>query len=67
MSETLEEKIAEVEKLVKIQTSTGNYDYDPYMQGMANGMICVLAVLSGDEPEYMDAPERWIRDISEDH
>jgi hypothetical protein len=49
--------------LVKTQCSDGNWNYDPYMHGMANGLICALAVLEGKEPKYMDAPSGWLRGL----
>ena len=49
-----------LEDLVKVQCSTGNYDYDPYMHGMANGLICALACIKGERAEYIDAPEVWL-------
>ncbi len=60
MSKTLlDEKIDQVQALVDVQCSQGNYDYDPYMHGMANGMIVILSVLTGRDPELLDAPDKW--------
>lgn len=53
--------IAQLEELVKIQCSNGNWNYDPYMHGMANGMILCLAMLKGCEPAYLEAPAEWLR------
>jgi hypothetical protein len=33
------------------------------MHGMANGLICARAVLTGQEPEYLDAPDEWLSDL----
>ena len=66
MSKTLlDEKIDKVQDLVDIQCSCGNYDYDPYMHGMANGMIVILSVLTGQDPELVDAPDKWRSSFSE--
>ncbi len=68
MSKTLlDEKIEKMEDLVKIQCSAGNYDYDPYMHGMANGMIVLLSCLTETEPEFMEAPKQWLKDNSDEH
>lgn len=56
----LERRLGEFKDLVRIQCSTGNFDYDGYMHGMANGMLLAEAVLEGREPEYKVAPERWL-------
>lgn len=65
----MDEMAARVEALrdlVKTQCADGNWDYDPYMHGMANGMILSLAVMEGKKPEYLDAPGMWRRDVQED-
>lgn len=38
--------------------SPGNWDYDEYLRGMANGLILASAIMRGTEPEYLHAPER---------
>lgn len=48
---------------VKIQCSAGNWNFNPYMHGMANGLICALATMEDKEPEYLNPPEIWICDI----
>ena len=52
---------------VKIQCSNGNWNYDPYMHGMANGLICALATIENKEPEYLNAPEKWLCDMKIDN
>lgn len=48
-----------------IQCESGNWDYDPYMHGMANGLIMALAWAEGDcDPKFLSAPEHWIKDVS---
>jgi len=29
---------------------------------MANGLILALAVMKGEDPQYLDAPEQWLED-----
>jgi hypothetical protein len=60
----MEERIKKIEELVKIQCDNGNWNYDPYMFGMANGMILVLALAKGEEPQYLEAPKEWLRDAA---
>jgi len=57
----MSKEIEELRSLVKVQCMDGNWNYDPYMHGMANGMILALAIAEGKEPQYLDAPETWIR------
>lgn len=55
--------IEALEDAVDIQCRDGSWNYNSYMHGMANGMIFALAVLKGDEPKYLEKPERWLADI----
>jgi hypothetical protein len=52
--------IKEMEKLLDIQCANGNWNYDPYMHGMANGMLLMLSVVEGGNPRYLDAPKKWL-------
>ena len=52
-----------IEDLVKVQCSDGNWNFDPYMCGIANGMILCLAVLQGHDPVYLEPPETWLKDM----
>lgn len=53
-------KVAEgLRDLVRIQSAEGNWDYDPYMYGLANGLILALAMVEGGELKYLDAPAVW--------
>ena len=51
-----------LDDLIKIQCSDGNWNYDPYMHGMANGMILARSIIQGEEkePEYLEAPKEWL-------
>jgi hypothetical protein len=49
--------------LMRIQGNEGNWDYDPYMHGMYNGMELILAVFEKREPVFREAPEVWRKDI----
>jgi hypothetical protein len=58
----VQDVLDEFDELLAIQTSSGNWDYNPYMHGMANGMILMRTIISGEEPDYLDAPEHWRED-----
>lgn len=55
-------EIEDIQKMLDIQLSDGNWNSDPYMHGMANGMILCMATLKGEEPKYLEAPEKWLSD-----
>jgi hypothetical protein len=51
-----------IKNLVDIQCSNGNWNYSPYMMGLANGLIMARAILSGESPQFLSAPEEWLQD-----
>lgn len=54
-------RISDLEKIVAIQCSKGNYDANEYMRGMANGLILAWHILMrpyGSEINYIDSPEK---------
>lgn len=60
-----EHQMSQIDKLrdlIKVQCSSGNWDYSPYMLGMANGMIVALSVFTGEEPEFLARPTVWLQD-----
>lgn len=59
---TMTQRLNVLKDLTKIQTSEGNWNYDSYMHGMANGMLCSVAVIEDREPLYLTAPKQWLRD-----
>jgi hypothetical protein len=44
------EKIGELEDLIKVQE---NCISDEYMQGLYNGLVCALSILTEVEPEFI--------------
>lgn len=53
----------DLEDVIKIQCSRGNWDYDPYMMGMANGLLLAQNIMQGyPELKYMSKPKRWGKD-----
>lgn len=54
--------IEALEAVTAIATSPGNYDVDPYMLGMANGLILALAIMQDKETVYLERPEQWLLD-----
>ncbi len=49
----------ELREVIKIQNSDGNWNYDEYMRGMANGLILADSVVSDStvSPEFFEEPE----------
>jgi len=64
--EIADKNIQDIRKLVKVQCSDGNWNYDEYMHGMANGMILIKAIIDDVEPVYLDAPDVWVKYVPGD-
>ena len=56
----LRARIKKLDDLVKIQLTDGNWNYDPYMHGMANALLVAQAVMNNSEFEGLEAPEKWL-------
>jgi hypothetical protein len=61
----LDDRIKELKKLLEIQGSAGNWDYDEYMFGYYNGMALALAVLTDSDPLYYNKPDMFIKDLKQ--
>ena len=56
-------KKEDIENLVRIATSDGNWNYDPYLHGMANGMLLIQSIVNNTDPIYLEAPDDWLKDL----
>lgn len=61
------ERFKGLQQCVEIQCQRGNYDYSPYMYGMANGLILALHIMSGStgDPPYLDKPVDWLSESAD--
>ena len=59
-TEYLKAKIDKAHEMLEVQGQNGNWNVDPYMHGIYNGMEFMLALFEDREPEYRKAPEKWI-------
>ena len=58
-------RMGELKRLTDIQCSKGNYDYDRYMHGMANGMILAVSIMDKTTPQFIDMKrEEFISDLT---
>ena len=58
--EIYRKSIETLKEMLRIQCSDGNWNYDPYMHGMANGMIFALSLFDDKSPEYLSVPKEWL-------
>lgn len=56
----LERLRKDIDALIKIQCSDGNWNCDSYMHGLANGMLLIQAMVNGVTPDYLSAPTFWL-------
>lgn len=54
---SMAKRLSDIENMVAVQSAPGNYDANPYMHGMANGIILVAATLKDEEPAFLEWPE----------
>ena len=59
-SKVLHQRIGELEKAVETQCADGNWNYDHYMFGMANGLLLALAIIKGETPKFLTPPLEWL-------
>ena len=53
--------VSNLKDVLKVQCSNGNWNYDNYMHGLANGLILALSLVNNDDdPKFLNAPEKWL-------
>ncbi len=60
--EQFKKSVESLNDLKKVQCANGNWNHDPYMHGMANGLILAMSLFEADEIEYLDKPDVWGKD-----
>lgn len=56
-----------IRDVLKVQGYDGNWNYDPYMMGLYNGLELALSIVENREPEFKSKPETWGADIAVTH
>jgi hypothetical protein len=54
------EPLIKMKELLEVQGREGNWNLDPYMQGMYNGMELMVGLAEGRDPVFRKAPEKWL-------
>lgn len=57
--DTLQDRVRKLREMKEVTCRPGSVDYDPYFQGMANGMIFALSIMNDDEPSFVGSPKKW--------
>ncbi|NBR23293.1 MAG: hypothetical protein EBU08_05855 [Micrococcales bacterium] len=58
-----DDKIERMRKMLEVQGSDGNWNYDSYMLGMYNGIELMMSIMEDREPVYRSRPDVWLCDI----
>lgn len=48
--------------IIGIQSQHGNWDCNPYMLGMLNGLLVAKSLFTDECPLFKEAPEQWLDD-----
>ncbi len=56
-SKPMERRLWELDQQVATASDPGSYDANPYLHGMANGLILAAATLKNEEPVFLTWPE----------
>lgn len=62
----MEKLLADANNILAVQGQSGNWNHDPYMHGLYNGMEMIVAIFEKREPKFRDAPEQWLSEIETD-
>lgn len=57
-----DEQLANLEAAINIQCKSGNWDYDEYQYGLANGLIYAFGLMTNRKPQYLPRPKEWLAD-----
>ena len=55
--------VESVRQMRDVQGMDGNWNCDPYMHGLFNGLEFSLSLLEVRGPQFRDAPEKWLCDL----
>lgn len=58
----IEKLVYDIKHMRDVQGQDGNWNFDPYMHGLYNGIEFALSILETREPKFKDAPEKWLAD-----
>lgn len=60
------QRIGDLKSILDLQSQDGNWNFDPYMHGMANGLILAYHIMTASPMAvcpYKEAPKKWLCDL----
>lgn len=58
----MKRRLRNLDDVISLQASHGNWNFDPYMYGLANGLILARSIMTNTEPEFLVLPKKWLKD-----
>jgi hypothetical protein len=55
----IEKAKTNLDALIKIQCYDGNWNYEPYMLGLLNGLLLARVTIFGGRFDPVDPPKKW--------
>lgn len=49
-----------LQDILDVQGTDGNWNYDPYMFGLFNGLVLAQSLITGEDPKFREAPSKWL-------
>lgn len=53
-------RLDQLKGIAETQCQEGNYDTNSYMFGLANGLLLAQAIMFGEDPKFLEAPDEWL-------
>ena len=57
-------RIKKLKNALDIQVSNGNWNYDEYNFGMANGLILAYSIITNTEAKFKNKPKKFKKEAS---
>ncbi len=62
LRESHEKRLKNLKEIIAVQLHEGIWNLDPYMLGLANGLLLAQSIMMEVEPNFLDAPDAWKAD-----
>jgi len=56
----MDERLKRLKEALKVQCNDGNWNYDAYMHGYANGLILAYSIMNNTDAKFLEAPKKWL-------
>lgn len=60
--ESHEKRLENLKEIIAVQLLDGHWNLDPYMLGLANGLLLAQSIMDEIDPKFLYAPDAWKAD-----